>query len=151
MQARGASLALGPLPAPGAVDGGLEAVGAQGRGWEQRAWNPACVLEKGSPRGAQTAPPKRGFFRVEFVPPRCFQRVCVKPKPRGGQRAPVFEASLALVTGPLCMHPRPPASWAEFELHSLLCGESYISFLSHARVSLGETGCLEGLENLGRA
>lgn len=47
--------------------------------------------------------------------------------------------------------PRPPASWAEFELHSLLCGESYISFLSHARVSLGETGCLEGLENPGRA
>ena len=65
------------------------------------------MLEKGSPRGTQTAPPKRGFFWEEFVPPRCFQKVRVKPKPRGGQRAPVSEASLAWATGPLCMHPVP--------------------------------------------
>lgn len=47
-------------------------------------------LERGSPRGTQMASPKRGFFLAELVPPRCFQKV--KPKPRGGQRAPVSEA-----------------------------------------------------------
>lgn len=36
------------------------------------------------------ASPKRGFFLAELVLPRCFQKV--KPKPHGGQRAPVSEA-----------------------------------------------------------
>lgn len=133
---------------PGAVDGGLEGCGCARSGWEQRAWNLRMRAEAGSP-GSSNSPSQEGFLPWSLCP-RCFQRVCVKPKPRGGREHPVSEASLAWVAGPLCMHPRPPASWAELELHSL-CGESYTSFLSHARVSRRETGCLEGLENLGRA